>query len=201
MAGKLLAEPDDEGSEGETLRQALERNDEKGRQIRKALGEAMKATVDPSFMRTMTAATQIGPQLEMARQALQAMAPGMEAIDNMAQHMKGILDSSVLNTIGRGANEQTNLTPSFTIEALRPTEHYILEAQRDTVEAIVDMSTLQSQMLTVMGTQVEVLKKVQEDAAEQTKLNRRMIAIARATLLAACVGIIVSVVVAIAVSQ
>jgi hypothetical protein len=190
MAGKkLLPEPEGGDSKGETLRQALERNDAEGARMKKALDEAMRAAVDPSVMRAMTAATQIGPRLEMARQAIQKMAPGMEAIDSMARHMRGILDSSAMGSIGRGVNEETNLTPLVTIEAVRGPEHYILEAQRDAVEAIIGMSALQQQSLTVMETQVEVLKKMQEDVTKQTRLTRWVLA-------AACAGIVVPVVIA-----
>jgi hypothetical protein len=204
-------EPADERSREEVLRQALELDQEKVKQLldqvagptKAALAEITRINADPALIRTLAVGEQMGSQIEATRQTIQKMLPGVLAAGETARQVEGILDLPGF----RGAAQRyygpspVDSTHSISIEALKPREDPVLEVQRETAQVLGKVAGFQEQTLTAMDKQSEALQSVLKEAAEQTRLGARqmkvgwvMIAIGVASLIAYIVQMIVSLV-------
>lgn len=130
------------------------------------------------------------PAMKAISEAMRA-APALDALRDMMQKMTPTQE--VLAALAQRVNETAQATPSTfeSIQMPKPREAYILEAQYDTIKAIESMG---QQSLAVMNKQIEVLEDLQKETDEQTKLTRRVLAVAIAGIVIACVSLVVSLV-------
>jgi phosphatidylserine/phosphatidylglycerophosphate/cardiolipin synthase-like enzyme len=155
------------------------------------------------------AARSLAAPYEALRQAAQTVMPSLAALDelraatavpgldSMHQTMQKLSEQIAQAKDSLGVLESIRHTAdtSFTLQAIKPREFYIVEAQRDTIEAIDGMGDLLQQSIEVQRKQTEQLDTLWQSAAEQARLTRRVLGVAIATAIIGGLAIAVSVVV------
>jgi hypothetical protein len=109
-----------------------------------------------------------------------------EATARMDEHMARIKESLLEGGLASVPTVTSGLSE---IKVPKTTQHYILEAQYDTVEVIHEMGSLLEESLEVQGKQIEVLEAVQKSADQQTGLTRWVLGFAIAAVGVGLAGI------------
>ena len=148
--------------------------------------------IDPQDLaRLRAAADAVGPTVEVLRKKAIASAPAIDSVRHAMERMHDQIELLKEKTI---AAVQTPPDAAISLHALRPTESYILDAQRDTIEAIDGMAELLQQSIEVQRKQTEQLDALRESATKQARFNRWMLRVNVAIAVIACIAISVSVV-------
>lgn len=171
----------------EALRQRMAEAQQALRQQAAPMVEAMRKVSD----------SQIGQISESVRRLAEVQtSPAFEAARQTAERVSNIR-LPALDAISE-ATERL-MEPMIPLEVSKPREFYIVDALYDAVNAIEDTGGLLKDSLEVQSRQAEEIAKMRKSADDQTTLNRWVLGVAAATLVASISGVVFSVLVALSV--
>ena len=126
---------------------------------------------------------QTSPAFEAARQAV-------ERVSNIELH--------AVDAISEGI-DRIKPEPMIPLEVPKPREFYIVDALYDAVDAIEGTGGLLKDTLEVQNRQAQEIGEIRKGMDHQTTLNRWVLGVAAATLVASVSGVVISVLVALSV--